>query len=69
MLLWGVFLPCWLENFDSGATSVADLTSGPAAHTRSPRRLLKPRVHWFIGLSERNERRPPKKDTGRSASV
>jgi len=33
--------------------------SGPAADTQSPRRLLKPRVHLFIGLSERNERRPP----------
>jgi hypothetical protein len=31
-------------------------TSGPH---EVPRRLHKPRVHWFIGLSERNERRPP----------
>ena len=43
------------------ARSTLDVPSGPAADTQSPRRLHKPRVHWCIGLSERNERRPPER--------
>ena len=34
-------------------------TGCPAANKQAPRRLPTPHGHWFIGLSERNERRPP----------